>query len=196
MTTNLISSSVDAEETLSHDLLPITLSPGTQGSPNTVKTLLPSLLDRVYLLMPILQQPRMLDTGGDKTGKSIPVMVLNNWPLDGSSTTQGLDQRPIYLLDQSRMVSSGFMKRVPQMLLQSLGLATQQMMLLSFASLRQVLLFLKTSTLKGLGVIVSHLQEHPPTAGTLLDPIPEEDEAHLTPGELPQFRMESEVQNP
>nr|AWH65885.1 ORF8b [Tylonycteris bat coronavirus HKU4]AWH65896.1 ORF8b [Tylonycteris bat coronavirus HKU4] len=146
--------------------------------------------------MPILQQPRMLDTGGDKTGKSIPVMVLNNWPLDGSSTTQGLDQRPIYLLDQSRMVSSGFMKRVPQMLLQSLGLATQQMMLLSFASLRQVLLFLKTSTLKGLGVIVSHLQEHPPTAGTLLDPIPEEDEAHLTPEGLPQFHMESEVQNP
>ncbi|UJZ92549.1 ORF8b [Pangolin coronavirus HKU4/P251T/pangolin/2018] len=196
MTTNQISSSVDVEESQNHDLLPIILSPGTQGLPNTVNNPFLSLLDRVYLLMPIQHQPKILVTGGDKTGKLTPVMVLNNYHPDGSFTIQELDQRQICHSEPLKMASSGFMRKVPLMLLQSLGLATLQTMQLSFASLRQVLSFLKTSTLKGLGVIVSHLQEHPQLVGTLLDPIPEEDEAPQTPGVLHQFHMESEVQNP
>ncbi|YP_009944338.1 ORF8b [Pipistrellus bat coronavirus HKU5] len=183
--------SVQGVQELSPDLPLIPLSHGSRALPSTVSSLLPSLLDRAYLLMPIQPLHRMLGIGGDRTGKLTLEMEQNLWHPGGISTTLEQDLRQISLSDQSRMESSGSMKTVPQMLLRFLGHATLQTIQLSSRSLLLVLRYLKTSTSKALVAIVSHLRE--PPAEAHLDLVQETEEVTTVPAMLPQLHMESEM---
>ncbi|YP_009944307.1 Orf8b [Bat coronavirus] len=193
MTTPIITSLEEEEETLNLDLHQITLSPGTRGLPNTGKSLFPSHLDRAYLLMPILPLRKMLGIGGDRTEKLIQEMEPSHWLPGGTSTTLEPDLRPTSLSELSRTESSGSMRMAPLMLLQLLGRGTLTMMLLLLRNSRPVLSFLKTSTLKGLEAIANHLQERLVPAETLLDPIPEVPDLVTPPAALPQVHLESEL---
>nr|WCC63349.1 nucleocapsid phosphoprotein [Bat Coronavirus PaJX20] len=149
--TTLPITSVQGVQELSPDLPLIPLSHGSRALPSTVSSLLPSLLDRAYLLMPIQPLHKMLGIGGDRIGKLTLETEPNLWPPGGISTTLVQDLRQISLSDQSKMESSGSTKTVPRMLLQFLGHATLQTIQLSSRSLLLVLRYLKTSTLEGTG---------------------------------------------
>ncbi|QRN68064.1 orf8b protein [Betacoronavirus Erinaceus] len=162
------------QDNLNLEQPPTILSPGTLALHSTVSNLLPFRLDRVYLLMPTLLPSKMQGIGAGKTGSITQAMASNLLLPGGIFTTQELDQKPICHLEQSRMVSTGFGKKVLvkplQILVQGTLLTTQ---LLSRSSL-QVLSYLKTATLRALEVIVSHLLERPALAETPLGLIPED----------------------
>nr|AUM60022.1 ORF8b protein [Middle East respiratory syndrome-related coronavirus] len=188
-----ISSPEVEDETLNLDLHQIQLSHGTQVLPNTGKFLYPSHQDRAYLLMPIQLQPKMLDIGGARTEKLIQEMEPSSWLPGGIFTTLELDQKLTSLSELSKMESSGYMKTVPQTLLQLLGRGTLTMTQLLLRSSLPVLNFLKTSTLKVLEVIVSHLQERLVPVETLLDQTLEVPGLEIPPAALPLVQLESEL---
>nr|AVV62545.1 ORF8b [Middle East respiratory syndrome-related coronavirus] len=193
MTTIPISSLEAEEELPSQDLLPITLSHGTQGLPNMGNSLLPSHLDRVYLLMPIQPLRKMLGIGVGKTEKLIQEMGLNPLLPDGFSTILEQGQRLTSLSELSKKELYGSTKMVQQTLLPLLGRGTLTMIQLLLRSSLLVLSFLKTSTLRVLEATVSHLQEHPALAEALLDPALEVQDQATHPEALPQVHLESEL---
>nr|ATQ39398.1 ORF8b protein [Middle East respiratory syndrome-related coronavirus] len=186
--------SLEVEDVIRNpELHPIPLSPGTLGLPNTVKSLFPSHLDRVYLLMPILPLRKMLGIGGDRTERLTQEMELSNWLPDGTSTILEPDLKLHSLSVLSKKALSGSMKMAPLMLLQLLGRGTLTMTQLLLHNSLPVLSFLKTSILRGLEAIVSHLQEPLAQAETLLDPVHEVQDQVTPPVVLPQVHLESEL---
>ncbi|QCC20722.1 orf8b [Hedgehog coronavirus 1] len=162
------------QDSLNLDQPQTILSRGTLALHSMVSNLSPFRQDRAYLLMPIHLPSKMQGIGVDRTENLIQAMASNSWHPGGIFTTLEQDQKPTWHLEQSKMASTGFGRKVLVKPLQSLAPGILLMTQLLSRSSLLVLNYLKTATLRALGVIVSHLLERPALAGTPVDLIPED----------------------